>query len=181
MYAHPTNAIRVRQPRHVIIAALLSTWPIYLPSLFRYARTLHRFAVTKSFITNAHCFIGIGSFTTRIIGLCRYFPCRFVFNPLRRVEPPPRTYATLEDEARYWRDAERFRSRIQDPRTHPAGGTPLVQYYTPTPPPLQRSSTPADPALHEYALAPRAFCKWHRMLFKGPVRSLPRSYISFLC
>ncbi|KAI0352799.1 hypothetical protein OH77DRAFT_1497802 [Trametes cingulata] len=88
----------------------------------------------------------------------------------RYFRSPYKTYQTLEDEAGYWRASERTRQAYQasDANTTPVG-VPLVRYYVPRLPPAYREKVHADSEAREYYLSPRVFCKWHRMVFRGPM------------
>ncbi|OSD01690.1 hypothetical protein PYCCODRAFT_1435985 [Trametes coccinea BRFM310] len=79
-------------------------------------------------------------------------------------------YRSAEDEEEYWRSAERMRRAYEasDASAVPAD-VPLVRYYTPKLLPLYRESAPRDMETKEYALSPRAYCKWHKMVFRGPL------------
>ncbi|CDO70309.1 hypothetical protein BN946_scf184370.g10 [Trametes cinnabarina] len=81
-------------------------------------------------------------------------------------------YRSAEDEEEYWRSAERTRRAYEASNANviPAE-VPLVRYYTPKLLPLYRERAPKEPETREYSLSPRAYCKWHRMVFRGPVRS----------
>ncbi|KAI0717545.1 hypothetical protein C8T65DRAFT_640920 [Cerioporus squamosus] len=48
-------------------------------------------------------------------------------------------------------------------------GVPLVRYYTPRLLPAYRDEVEEDPEAREFCLTLRAFCKWHRMVFPGPM------------
>ncbi|KAI0676649.1 hypothetical protein C8Q78DRAFT_998771 [Trametes maxima] len=79
-------------------------------------------------------------------------------------------YRNVEEEEEYWRSAERCRRayRASDASSVPEE-VPLVRYYTPKLPPLYREKVEKDPEEAEYQLSPKAFCKWHRMVFRGPL------------
>ncbi|KAI0643585.1 hypothetical protein C8Q79DRAFT_143059 [Trametes meyenii] len=85
----------------------------------------------------------------------------------------PRLYAryrSVEEEQEYWRSAERCRKAYQASNaTATPEEVPLVKYYTPKLPPLYRERVERDPEEAEYPLSPKAFCKWHRMVFRGPL------------
>jgi len=95
-------------------------------------------------------------------------------------------YRDRDEEAQYWRSSSHLRRSFGIPGANgrlinPDGsaetlGTlseiPLVVYYTPLLPPLTRirnGTANDDPEATEYLLSPKAFCKWHRMVFRGPL------------
>ncbi|KAI0637596.1 hypothetical protein C8Q77DRAFT_1086790 [Trametes polyzona] len=79
-------------------------------------------------------------------------------------------YSNPAQEDAYWRSAERARNalRASDANVMPPE-VPLVRYYMPRLPPLYREKVEVDPEAGEYRLSPRAYCKWHRMVFRGPM------------
>lgn len=93
----------------------------------------------------------------------------------KRERPRYTTYSTPEQEDAYWRAAERTRRAFgaSDANATPLG-VPLVRYYVPRLPPAYREARAMDVEATEYQLPARAFCKWHRMVFRGPVRLLFR-------
>ncbi|KAL1938652.1 hypothetical protein VTO73DRAFT_11467 [Trametes versicolor] len=88
----------------------------------------------------------------------------------KRERPRYTTYSTPEQEDAYWRSAERTRRVFgaSDANATPLG-VPLVRYYVPRLPPAYRETKVLDAEATEYQLSPRAFCKWHRMVFRGPM------------
>ncbi|EGO04217.1 hypothetical protein SERLA73DRAFT_67928 [Serpula lacrymans var. lacrymans S7.3] len=99
------------------------------------------------------------------------------------------TYATREDEDRYWRSAARSRRRLAASDAHLGGNTPtvkrgeggndastltstpvpLVAYYTPRLLPSYRDTEgETDLEAEPFHIPARTFCKWHRMVFPGP-------------
>ncbi len=92
----------------------------------------------------------------------------------KRERPRYTTYRTPEQEDAFWRAAERTARafRASDANLTPPG-VPLVRYYTPRLPPTYREKRVVDAEATEYYLSPKAFCKWHRVVFRGPVR-IPR-------
>ncbi|KAI0366249.1 hypothetical protein BV20DRAFT_1038499 [Pilatotrama ljubarskyi] len=84
--------------------------------------------------------------------------------------PRYNTYRTIAEEEEYWKASERTRRayRASDANTTPAGA-PLVRYYVPKLPPTYRERVEVGSEAREYQLSPRIFCKWHRMVFRGPM------------
>ncbi|KAH7903244.1 hypothetical protein BJ138DRAFT_1168400 [Hygrophoropsis aurantiaca] len=86
------------------------------------------------------------------------------------------TYTTTRDEARYWRTSARHRRLIDasDARTATNSSStltsiPLVTYYTPRLLPSYRDCTASVSDTFEFRISARIFCKWHRMVFRGPL------------
>lgn len=83
-----------------------------------------------------------------------------------------RTYSPQE-EITYWTSSARaHRAFSASNGTSIPSRVPLPQYYTPKILPAYRSMSLLDPEADEYYLPPKAFCKWHYMVFEGPVRIL---------
>ncbi|KAH7930346.1 hypothetical protein BV22DRAFT_74430 [Leucogyrophana mollusca] len=109
--------------------------------------------------------------STRLTPLLRspwFYTSRFTQYPLYN------TYATPEDEARYWRAAVRHRRLIDASDARTAVGKPstltpipLVTYYTPRLLPTYRNSSDATSGELDFRISARTFCKWHRMVFRG--------------
>ena len=78
--------------------------------------------------------------------------------------------ATHEEEEQYWRASERLSRafRASDGNRTPEN-IPLVRYFTPKLLPMYREKEEDDPEAAEFYLHPKAYCKWHRMVFPGPV------------
>ena len=91
---------------------------------------------------------------------------------LRPPAPPSlyRTYLNQAAEEAYWAAAARARRVLDasDANTTPAS-VPLVRYYVPKLLPSYREVRKKVLEATEVHLPPRAFCKWHRMVFRGPV------------
>ena len=101
-----------------------------------------------------------------------------------------RHYRTAEEEAEYWRSAARLRRALgasdansaslrkrctqedEDEDDEAKNNVPLVMYYTPKLLPIYREEKEEDPEAKEVHVAPKAYCKWHRMVFPGPVSLL---------
>ena len=87
------------------------------------------------------------------------------------------TYPTPQAEARYWRDAARYRRRLYSAGAHirednvgsPSyAGAQLVEYYTPRLLPLYRereSCAHLQRADEKLVISLKMYCKWHRMVF----------------
>ncbi|KAH9916799.1 uncharacterized protein B0H18DRAFT_1087258 [Fomitopsis serialis] len=81
-------------------------------------------------------------------------------------------YATLEEEARYWtssREAQRSLGASNANSTPP--DVPLVRYYVPKllPPYRDKKDSSSLDDADEYRISAKTFCKWHRMVFRGPL------------
>ncbi|KAL4075547.1 hypothetical protein J3A83DRAFT_4089752 [Scleroderma citrinum] len=86
------------------------------------------------------------------------------------------TYPTPHSEARYWRDATRYRRRLysggaqmQEMRggTCPRASVQLVEYYTPRLLPLYREQKTDESRQivdDNFTISPKTYCKWHRMV-----------------
>ena len=81
-------------------------------------------------------------------------------------------YPSVLEEDRYWRSAHRSK-RILDQSNghHIPENVPIVRYYTPGLLPAYRLPMQRDMEAIEFRLSARTFCKWHRMVFPGPVSS----------
>ena len=88
------------------------------------------------------------------------------------VRPPLsyRFHSGRAEEDAYWGAAARAWKVLQAScaDTIPEN-VPLVRYYTPKLLPVYREVRARDPEALEVHLPPRTFCKWHRMVFPGPV------------
>jgi len=93
---------------------------------------------------------------------------------------PPKaytTYETVQQEEQYWESAKRYRQVLQDSDARSSGSSktgacvPLIISYAPGLLPPYRTLTATDVNAVEYYLSARTFCKWHRMVFPGTVRS----------
>ncbi|KAI8984900.1 hypothetical protein BD414DRAFT_418021 [Trametes punicea] len=91
------------------------------------------------------------------------------------LQPRYRRYRSAEEEEDYWKSSEKTRLyyQVSDANSTPAN-VPLVRYYTPKLLPRYREPAGADPEGTECALSPRAFCKWHMMVFRGPLHPTPK-------
>ncbi len=81
-----------------------------------------------------------------------------------------------EEEDEYWRSSGMMREALRASDAGRDGSdVPLVRYYTPKLLPAYRDhdEVEEDPEAREVYVAPRAFCKWHRMVFRGPVSLSP--------
>ncbi|KAI0662813.1 hypothetical protein C8Q70DRAFT_953744 [Cubamyces menziesii] len=79
-------------------------------------------------------------------------------------------YRSRREEDSYWRTAERGRRTLQASNANIIPEeVPLVRYFAPKLPPLYRDVKEEDPEAREYHLSPRVYCKWHRMVFRGPL------------
>ncbi|RPD52857.1 hypothetical protein L227DRAFT_427762 [Lentinus tigrinus ALCF2SS1-6] len=83
-----------------------------------------------------------------------------------------RHYRSAEEEDEYWRSSAKLQKALRASDAN-AGrdddDVPLVRYYTPKLLPTYREEVEDDPEAREVYLAPKAFCKWHRMVFPGPM------------
>lgn len=91
------------------------------------------------------------------------------------VEPAYSKYQDRDEEEKYWQSAFRLKTCLGMARARHGGQScseiPLVMYYSPPLPPMgeNRGLRRRDPEATEYPLSPKAFCKWHRMVFRGPL------------
>lgn len=80
-------------------------------------------------------------------------------------------YKKPHEEALYWTAAAQENRKLRASNaTNAPDGLPLIVYYTPKLLPIYRESMHEDPEAREEYIAPRVFCKWHRMVHPGPVR-----------
>jgi hypothetical protein len=83
------------------------------------------------------------------------------------------TFPTLEAEANYWCIAARYRRHLAQSSArrppHETSEIPLVTYYTPRLLPQYRDVRHPDEGSSEFSISTKTFCKWHRMVFRGPV------------
>lgn len=81
-------------------------------------------------------------------------------------------YATPEEEARYWRTSgEAQRSLDASDANSTSPDVPLVRYYVPKllPPYRDKRDSSSLEDADEYRISAKTFCKWHRMVFRGPL------------
>ncbi|KAG2096034.1 hypothetical protein BD769DRAFT_1300813, partial [Suillus cothurnatus] len=82
------------------------------------------------------------------------------------------TFPTLEAEANYWCIAARYRRHLAQSSArrppHETSEIPLVTYYTPRLLPQYRDVRHPDEGSSEFSISTKTFCKWHRMVFRGP-------------
>ena len=78
-----------------------------------------------------------------------------------------RTYANEREERAYWESAMRWNLCLQTSGAMKDWSIPVITSYTPTPP--APASHEDETEAIEYYLPPKAFCKWHRMVFPGRV------------
>lgn len=82
-----------------------------------------------------------------------------------------RRYRNVEEEQLYWQAAARARKALEASNAnHPPENLPLLVYYAPKLLPRYRDLESDDPEAREEYIAPETFCKWHRMVYPGPVR-----------
>lgn len=89
------------------------------------------------------------------------------------------THLAREQVDRYWVESDLYgrRLRSSDARhggrnIHDVFSSSLVTYYVPRLLPVYRSPTVTDIDAVPYRLSARNFCKWHHMVFRGPVSTL---------
>lgn len=89
-----------------------------------------------------------------------------------RRKPQYTIYQTPEAEQKYWDTAEKYRKRldISDERRCKQNPPFLLRYYTPALLPAYRDRKKTDFDSLAYTIPAKTFCKWHRMVFRGPVR-----------
>ncbi|TFK45504.1 hypothetical protein OE88DRAFT_1213597 [Heliocybe sulcata] len=86
-----------------------------------------------------------------------------------RRSSPYSKYRDIHEEARYWRSARRLQRHLGNSNSLALSTIPVVLYYTPPLPPPSHGTATKDPETTESPLSPKSFCKWHRMVFKGPL------------
>ncbi|KAH9927869.1 hypothetical protein B0H21DRAFT_125479 [Amylocystis lapponica] len=96
-----------------------------------------------------------------------------LYSKFRAAVTPSRAHVrrpSAEEEETYWREAEQYRKILEpsDSRATPHA-VPLVRYYVPRLLPEYRSPRRDDAEASEYHLSAKTFCKWHRMVFRGPL------------
>ena len=85
-------------------------------------------------------------------------------------------YKNAHEADLYWHAAEQANRALQASNAANApDGLSLITYYTPKLLPPYRESITQDPEAKEVYISPRTFCKWHRMVHRGPV--CPRSLL----
>ncbi|TBU37999.1 hypothetical protein BD309DRAFT_994742 [Dichomitus squalens] len=78
--------------------------------------------------------------------------------------------ATQEEEEEYWKASQRLGQASQSwDGCGVAKNIPVVRYFTPKLLPIYREKEEDDPEATEVYLHPKAYCKWHRMVFPGPM------------
>jgi hypothetical protein len=86
------------------------------------------------------------------------------------------TVLTPQQESDYWESALSSQKHLAFSHAHRAsmGSLPVIMSYKPALLPryrTKRSDVDRIDMSPEYYLSARTFCKWHRMIFPGPVRS----------
>jgi len=146
-------------------------WPLTIPTCVYLLHYGTNGALTRWRFGNVHgiLFRRWGIWMSAWMGLL-YSKIRWPLQP-----PPAFRKCTPELEARYWKASERYSKvfRSSDANTTPSS-VPLIKYYVPKLLPTYRSTHQADIEATEYHLPARAFCKWHRMVFRGPLHPTPR-------
>ncbi|EPS97829.1 hypothetical protein FOMPIDRAFT_1031799 [Fomitopsis schrenkii] len=91
--------------------------------------------------------------------------------------PPFCRYASPEEEARYWKTSLGAQKRLNasNANTTPAD-VPLVRYYVPKLLPRYRDRLERTQGqdLQDSGISPKVFCKWHHMVFRGPLHTTLR-------
>lgn len=88
------------------------------------------------------------------------------------------TYSSPAKESAYWKAAARTRKVLAASNANSLPeSVPLVEYYAPKLLPVYREQAD-NTEVAKYPLSARTFCKWYRMVFKGPV-SFPKAFPSF--
>ena len=115
----------------------------------------------------------LGALLSNVWQVLQRLASRYTIWPLMLLRQPVlyRHYANKGEEGRYWREVEHCRRRLQASN---ANNTPdrlgLLLYYTPALLPVYRETRCDEPEAREEYIAPKTFCKWHRMVFPGWVR-----------
>jgi len=138
------DGLAVRHSLHILAKVILASWPLTVPYVVCF------FATT---LRGRTAWIGIA-----------WRSCR------EWLRPSYLRYRDPEAEAQYWKRCARDEEALQasNASTIPQN-VPLVRYYVPKLLPIYRSPIVEDPEAEEYRLSARAYCKWHRMVFPGPV------------
>ena len=165
------------QNLHTLYHALLKAWLLAWPLAFPGGMVILQYCATeKGFVTRIRVFF------------------RRIFEYWRPSVPDSdsslyRHYRTTEEEAEYWRSAARLRRALgasdanarslrkrctqeDEDEDEAQDDVPLVRYYTPKLLPTYREEMGEDPEAKEVYVHPKAYCKWHRMVFRGPVSLL---------
>jgi len=86
------------------------------------------------------------------------------------------THLPQEEVDRYWVESDLYGRRLRSSdarhcgwKIHDVPPSSLVMYYVPRLLPLYRSPTITDIDAVPYRLSARHFCKWHHMVFRGPL------------
>lgn len=81
-------------------------------------------------------------------------------------------------EQNYWRSATLYQARLRSSNARSTNAPTLgerssmITYYSPSLLPMYRTKHPINKDATEYYLPARIFCKWHYMVFPGPVGSI---------
>ncbi|KAI0759731.1 hypothetical protein BD413DRAFT_650737 [Trametes elegans] len=150
---------------HVLLKAWLVAWPLAFPGGVVVLKCCQSAGCSPPDLS-----AGAAALLARV---------RAWFDHVRaHVRPPARytRYGSAEEEGR--RALRASDAHASTGAELEGEGVPLVRYYAPRLLPVYRERAEADPEGTEYALAPRAYCKWHRMVFRGPMhptlREAPR-------
>ena len=88
-------------------------------------------------------------------------------------------HLSREEEERYWLESDLYSRRLRSSDARYDGwkiqDTPpssLITYYVPRLLPAYRSPKTTDVDSVPYRLSAKIFCKWHHMVFRGPVSPL---------
>ncbi|KAI0915456.1 hypothetical protein AcV5_003670 [Taiwanofungus camphoratus] len=140
-------------------------WPFTIPTgmlLIRYWRRKHTAPWPLTILYSGHLKVWASKAVSSVGGFFSQLSVPFSQSRFR--------YATAEEETDYWRSSERYRLDLGPSDANSTPPTvPLVKYYVPRLLPEYRTRIERDAEATEYQLPARVFCKWHRMVFRGPL------------
>lgn len=97
----------------------------------------------------------------------------FTWVPIPRLPTLYRKYTSALEADLYWAAARRSSRTLEASNSNDtANDLSLLVYYSPKLLPGYRERMLKDPEAREEYISPKTFCKWHRMVFPGPVRSI---------
>lgn len=104
---------------------------------------------------------------------------------LRKPEAPLSQPACLtrQQEKQYWLESDLYGRQLMSSDARFGGlqlegvtSSSLLTYYVPRLLPVYRTPTKSDIDATTYHLSAKRFCKWHRMVFSGPVGSISSQF-----
>ncbi|KAI0687293.1 hypothetical protein C8Q76DRAFT_300820 [Earliella scabrosa] len=171
---HSKVAISLAQTLHALYHAIIKAWLLAWPLAFPGGMFIIKYCATDAGLITRVCvfFRRVHDYARECVrtrGGFRVGGLGLGLDPSRYAR-----YPSQEEEDAYWRASERMRQSL---RASDAGavrdqledGLPLVRYYTPRLLPTYREDDDEDAEAKEVYVSPKAFCKWHRMVFPGPM------------